>query len=148
MNANFKKVEAELTQLMQNNIRLKNEIEELALSTERKIDAMVLELIQVIDAYEKAELVVKERGYTEDETSSKAIKRMMQPKKIALSILDKYNVAQIDILGKVIDENLCSVVDTEPDLSKEEGIVVSIEKNGYLRGDRLIRRAQVIVIKN
>ena len=55
MNANFKKVEAELTQLMQNNIRLKNEIEELALSTERKIDAMVLELIQVIDAYEKAD---------------------------------------------------------------------------------------------
>ena len=148
MNANFKKVEAELTQLMQNNIRLKNEIEELALSTERKIDAMVLELIQVIDAYEKAELVVKERGYTEDETSSKAIKRMMQPKKIALSILDKYNVAQIDILGKVIDENLCSVVDTEPDLSKEEGIVVSIEKNGYVREGRLIRRAQVIVIKN
>ena len=148
MNANFKKVEAELTQQMQNNIRLKNEIEELALSTERKIDAMVLELIQVIDAYEKAELVVKERGYTEDETSSKAIKRMMQPKKIALSILDKYNVSQIDILGKVIDENLCSVVDTEPDMSKEEGVVVSIEKNGYLRGDRLIRRAQVIVIKN
>ena len=148
MNANFKKVEAELTQLKQNNIRLKNEIEELALSTERKLDAMVLELIQVIDAYEKAEIVVKERGYTEDETSSKAIKRMMQPKKIALSILDKYNVAQIDILGKVIDENLCSVVDTEPDLSKEEGIVVSIEKNGYVRGGRLIRRAQVIVIKN
>lgn len=148
MNANFKKVESELTQLKQNNIRLKNEIEELALSTERKIDAMVLELIQVIDAYEKAELVVKERGYTEDETSSKAIKRMMQPKKIALSILDKYNVAQIDILGKVIDENLCSVVDTEPDLSKEEGIVVSIEKNGYVREGRLIRRAQVIVIKN
>ena len=92
--------------------------------------------------------MVKERGYTEDETSSKAIKRMMQPKKIALSILDKYNVAQIDILGKVIDENLCSVVDTEPDLSKEEGIVVSIEKNGYVREGRLIRRAQVIVIKN
>ena len=73
---------------------------------------------------------------------------MLQPKKIALSILSKYNVSQIDLDGKVINEDLCTVVDTEPDPTKEDGLVISIEKNGYVRGDRLIRRAEVIIIKN
>lgn len=148
MNDIIFKIESEITQIKKENIKLKNDIEELTLNSERQIDALVLELIQVIDAYDKSELVVKEKGYTDDETAAKAIKRMAQPKKIALAVLSKYNVSQIDLDGKVIDENLCTVVDTEPDPTKEEGLVVSIEKNGYVRGDRLIRRAEVIIIKN
>lgn len=148
MNENFAKIEAEITQIKQENIRLKNSLEDASLEQERQIDALILEVIQVIDAYDKAETVVKDRGYNDDETAGKAIKRMLQPKKIALSILSKYNVSQIDLDGKIINEDLCSVVDAEPDSTKEDGLVVSVEKNGYVRGDRLIRRAEVIIIKN
>lgn len=148
MNENFAKIETEITQLKQENIRLKNSLEDASLEQERQIDALILEVIQVIDAYDKAETVVKDRGYNDDETAGKAIKRMLQPKKIALSILSKYNVSQIDLDGKIINEDLCAVVDTEPDSTKEDGLVISIEKNGYVRGDRLIRRAEVIIIKN
>jgi molecular chaperone GrpE (heat shock protein) len=148
MNENFAKIEAEITQIKQENIRLKNSLEDASLEQERQIDALILEVIQVIDAYDKAETVVKDRGYNDDETAGKAIKRMLQPKKISLSILSKYNVSQIDLDGKIINEDLCSVVDTEPDSTKEDGLVVSVEKNGYVRGDRLIRRAEVIIIKN
>ena len=142
------KIESQITQIKQENVTLKNELEESALNTERQIDALVLDIIQVIDAYEKAESVVKEKGYSENETAGKAIKRMMQPKKIAQSILIKFNVQCIDIENKVINENLCTVIDTEPDPSKEDGLVISVEKNGYLRGDRLIRRAEVIIVRN
>lgn len=148
MNDKLATIEKEITLIKQENIKLKNNLEESSLSLERQIDALILEVIQVIDAYDKAELVVKERGYNDDETANKAIKRMLQPKKIALSILSKYNVTQIDLDGKIINEDLCTVVDTEPDSTKEDGLVVSIEKNGYVRGDRLIRRAEVIIIRN
>lgn len=57
-------------------------------------------------------------------------------------------MSQIDLDGKIINEDLCTVVDTEPDATKEDGLVVSIEKDGYVRGERLIRRAEVIIIKN
>ena len=67
---------------------------------------------------------------------------------MALSILSKYNVAQIDLDGKLMDENVCTIVDTEPDSEKEDGLVLSVEKNGYVRGDRLVRRAEVIVVRN
>ena len=148
MNDKFIQIEKEVTRLKQENVKLKNDLEECNLNTERQIDALILELVQVVDAFDKSELVVKEKGYSDDETASKAIKRMLQPKKIALSVLAKYNVTQIDLDGKVINEDICTVVDTEPDPTKEDGLVIAIEKNGYMRGERLIRRAEVVIVKN
>ena len=148
MNTELFKIETEITKIKQENLKQKNEIEELVLNHERQIDALINDFIQVVDAYEKAETKVKELGLTDDENSAKAIKRMLQPKRVALSVLSKHNVNQIDIDGKLIDENLCSVVETEPDPEKEDGLVISVEKNGYVRGDRLIRRAEVVVVRN
>lgn len=148
MNTELFKIETEITKIKQENLKQKNEIEELVLDHERQIDTLINDFIQVVDAYEKAEMKIKEAGLADDENAAKAIKRMQQPKKVALAVLSKYNVNQIELDGKMIDENLCAVVDTEPDPSKEDGIVVSVEKNGYVRGERLIRRAEVIIVKN
>ena len=139
---------AEITQIKQDNLKLRNEKEEEALSHERQIDSLIGEIIQVIDAFEKSETKVKDSGLCDDENVQKAVKRMLQPKKVALALLAKYNVSQIDLDGKLVDDNICAVIDTEPDPDREDGFVISIEKNGYMRGERLIRRAEVIVVRN
>lgn len=138
----------EITQLKQDYLKLRNKNEEDILAHERQIDSLINEIIQIVDAFEKSENKVKESGLLEDENAQKAVKRMLQPKKVALALLAKYDVSQIDLDGKLVDDNICTVVDTEPDPDKEDGFVISIEKNGYLRGDRLIRRAEVIVVRN
>lgn len=148
MNDRISVIEAEVTQIKKENLQQKNEIEELSLNLERKIDSILGDFIGVIDAYEKAEAKVKELDIDDGEKLQKAIKRMMQPKKVALSVLSKYNVSQIDLLGKTLDEDLCTVVETEPDSEKENDTVTSIEKNGYIRGERLIRRAEVVIVRN
>jgi molecular chaperone GrpE (heat shock protein) len=148
MNETIAAIEAEITRVKKDNLRQKNEIEEMQLDHERQMDRLINDFIGVIDAFEKAETKVKEQGLDEDENAQKVLKRMNQPKKIALSVLSKYNVSRIDLDGKMMDENLCTVVDTEPDPNKEEGFILSIEKDGYVRGDRLIRRAEVIIVKN
>lgn len=148
MNEQISAIEAEITRLKQDNLKQKNTIEESSLDHERQIDALVSDVITIIDAFEKAEVKVKEMGLTEDENAQKAIKRMLQPKKMALSVLAKYNVTRIDLDGKPMNADTCIVVDTEPDADKEEGTVLSIEKNGYQRGTRLIRRAEVIIVRN
>ena len=148
MNGQISAIEAEITRLKQDNLKQKNTIEESSLDHERQIDALVSDVITIIDAFEKAEVKVKEMGLTEDENAQKAIKRMLQPKKMALSVLAKYNVTRIDLDGKPMNADTCIVVDTEPDADKEEGTVLSIEKNGYQRGSRLIRRAEVIIVRN
>lgn len=148
MNEQISAIEAEITRLKQDNLKQKNTIEESSLDHERQIDALVSDVITIIDAFEKAEVKVKEMRLTEDENAQKAIKRMLQPKKMALSVLAKYNVTRIDLEGKPMNADTCIVVDTEPDADKEEGTVLSIEKNGYQRGNRLIRRAEVIIVRN
>ena len=149
MNEEYQKsIEEEITLIKRENLKLKNDMEEMIITNERKIDEMISEFIKVIDSFDKSETVVKEKGLDQEETSQKAIKRMLQPKKVAATILDKYDVHKIDILGKPINEDMCTIVETEPDLEQEDGIVISIEKDGYTRGNRLIRRAEVVVIKN
>ena len=148
MKDKYSQIETEITEIKKANLQLKNDLEQKSLDNERRFDALINDIIQILDAYEKSETKVKEMGLMDDENAQKGIKRMLQPKKVALSILSKYNVAQIDLDGKVMDENVCTIVDTEPDSEKEDGLVLSVEKNGYVRGDRLVRRAEVIVVRN
>lgn len=148
MKDKYSQIETEITEIKKANLQLKNDLEQKSLDNERRFDALINDIIQILDAYEKSETKVKEMGLMDDENAQKGIKRMLQPKKVALSILSKYNVAQIDLDGKLMDENVCTTVDTEPDSEKEDGLVLSVEKNGYVRGDRLVRRAEVIVVRN
>ena len=149
MNEEYKKsIEEEITLIKRENLKLKNAMEEMIITNDRKIDEMIGEFIKVIDSFDKSETVVKEKGLDQEEISQKAIKRMLQPKKVATTILDKYDVHKIDILGRPVNEDICTIVETEPDSEKEDGIVVSIEKDGYTLGNRLIRRSEVVVVKN
>lgn len=141
-------VREEITRLKKENLQKQNNIEELSLNHERQVDALLNDFITVIDTYEKAEIKIKEMELPEDENIQRIIKRLLQPKKTALSILSKNGVSEIDILDKPFNENICSVVETEPNNEKENDVVISIEKRGYVRGDRLIRRAEVIVVRN
>lgn len=118
MNEEYQKsIEEEITLIKRENLKLKNDMEEMIITNERKIDEMISEFIKVIDSFDKSETVVKEKGLDQEETSQKAIKRMLQPKKVAATILDKYDVHKIDILGKPINEDICTIVETEPDLT-------------------------------
>lgn len=148
MKDKYLQIGTEITEIKKANLLLKNDLEQKNLDNDRQIDSLINDIIQIVDAYEKSETKVKEMGLMDDENSQKCVKRMLQPKKVALSILSKYNVTQIDLDGKLMEENSCTVVDTEPDSEKEEGFVLSVVKNGYIRDGRLIRRAEVVVVKN
>lgn len=87
MNEEYQKsIEEEITLIKRENLKLKNDMEEMIITNERKIDEMISEFIKVIDSFDKSETVVKEKGLDQEETSQKAIKRMLQPKKVAATI--------------------------------------------------------------
>ena len=54
MKEEFLEIEAEITQIKKENLLKKNEIEEMSIDHERKIDTLLNEVISVVDAYEKA----------------------------------------------------------------------------------------------
>ena len=104
---------------------------------------------EIISSYfERAEQAIKERELDKDDTTKKAINRLLNAKKKALFVLEKYDVKRIEFENNKSVEELCEVSDTEPDPTRETGDIVSIEKQGYKRSEHLIRPAEVIIVKN
>lgn len=137
-----------VSELSRENLTLRNQLEEFEKSQDKKIDEIFCEFLTVLDTFERAEQTIKERELDKDETTKKAINRLLNAKKKALGVLEKFNVQKIEFENNKSIEELCEVADTEPNPSRETGDIVSIEKQGYTRRGHLIRSAEVIIVKN
>ena len=143
-----KEIANKISELSRESLTLRNRLEEFEKSQDKRIDEIFCEFLTVIDTFERAENSIKERELDKDETTKKAISRLLNAKKKALGVLEKYDVQRIEFENNKSVEELCEVSDTEPDSSRETGDIVSIEKQGYTRQGRLIRPAEVIIVKN
>ena len=137
-----------VSELSRENLTLRNQLEEFEKSQDKRIDEIFCEFLTVLDTFERAEQTIKERELDKDETTKKAINRLLNAKKKALGVLEKFNVQKIEFENNKSIEELCEVADTEPDPGRETGDIVSIEKQGYTRQGHLIRPAEVIIEKN
>lgn len=129
-------------------LTLQNDLAEQQRKYEKQLDDVFAEFVTVIDTFEKSEAILKERGLDQDENASKAIKRLLNAKKKALSTLEKFNVKKLEFPEGILDEDTCSTVDSEPDANRKDDEIISIEKEGYTRNGHLIRRAEVVIVKN
>ena len=143
-----KELTDKFSDLQRDNVTLRNQLEEFEKNQEKRIDEIFCEFLTVVDTFERAEQAIKEREMDKDEITKKAINRLLNAKKKALFVLEKYDVKRIEFENNKSVEELCEVSDTEPDPTRETGDIVSIEKQGYKRSEHLIRPAEVIIVKN
>lgn len=138
-----------VAQLQKAKVDLSNAIEENAKQAERKLDELFLNVINVLDVFYKAEQTIREHQWDASDESKKCIGRFKNVEKRLVKLLDENEVQKIIFPdGKAIYD-LCSIVDTEPDSSQSNDTIISIEKDGYVRkGNRLLRRAEIVVVKN
>lgn len=134
--------------IMKEVVTLKNEKEEIIKDNEKSIDEIFCEFISVVDTFERAEQIIRERGYDQNEDANKGIKRVLNAKKKVLAVLEKYSVKEIKFEDNHIIDEYCVTVGTEPDENKNDGDIIAIEKTGYIRKGRVIRPAEVIIVKN
>ena len=64
-----------------------------------------------------------------------------------LKTLEKFEIKQIDCLGKKFDPNFHQAVSEEVNNEKEIGEIIKVVQTGYLIQDRLLRPASVVVAK-
>ncbi len=140
-------IEEKMAESLNRIVTLQNDKEQMEKNHEKELDGIFAEFLTVIDTFEKSEMIIKERGLDQDENASKAIKRLLNAKKKALSTLEKFNVRKIDLEG-IVNDDLCTTVETEPDSNRRNGDIISVEKDGYTRNGHLIRRAEVVIVKN
>lgn len=138
-----------VAQLQKERIDLSNTIEENTKKAERRLDELFLNVINVLDVFHKAEQTIHDHQWDTSEESKKCIGRFKNVEKRLVKLLDENEVQKITFPdGKAIYD-LCSIVDTEPDSTQSNDTILSIEKEGYVRkSNRLLRRAEIVVVKN
>jgi len=138
-----------VAQLQKDRIDLANTVEENKKQEERRLDDIFLNVINVLDVFHKAEQTIHDRQWDVSEESKKCIGRFKNVEKRLLKLLDENEVQKITFPDNSAIDDLCAIVDTEPDATQANDTILSIERDGYVRkGNRLLRRADVVVVKN
>lgn len=141
-------VEQKITEILKEKKDLSIKFEKYEKEGEQLLDEVFLDAISVLDVFSREEKVIEDHDWNQSEDSQKAIKRLLNAKKKLNTMLKKYNVEKIVFNDGMSNDDLCSVTDTEPDAEKPNGYILSIEKEGYTRNDHMLRRAEVVIVKN
>ena len=141
-------VEQKISEILKDKKDLSNRIEKNQRENDQLLDEVFLEAISVLDVFSREEKIIEDKGWNLSDDSQKAIKRLLNAKKKLNTMLEKYNVQKITFENSMSHDDLCSITDTEPDSEKPNGFILSIEKEGYTRNGHLLRRAEVVIVKN
>ena len=141
-------IEQKLSEILKEKKDLSNLIEKNQREREQFLDEVFLDAISVLDAFSREEKVIEDHEWNQSEDSQKAIKRLLNAKKKLNTMLEKYDVKKIVFDDDMSNDDLCSVTDTEPDAEKPNGYILSIEKEGFTRNGHMLRRAEVVIVKN
>lgn len=141
-------IEQKISDILRNSKELSEQIEENQRRKEQLLDEVFLDVISVLDTFQREEKIIEDRKWNQSEDSQKAIKRLLNAKRKLNTMLEKYDVKKIAFEDGMFHKDLCSAIDTEPNTEKPNDIILSIEKEGYTRSGHVLRRAEVIIVKN
>lgn len=133
---------------LQSNNHLKNAIEQKENEKNDLLKDLSLKIIDVIDSFEKSEEWVTENELNKIDEAQKAVSKFKIVHRKLLGLLREYGITKIEFPDNRLIVGLCEVVETEADSQKKNDEIISVIRNGYIRGKELIRPAQIIVVKN
>ncbi|MCS7084141.1 MAG: nucleotide exchange factor GrpE [Aquificaceae bacterium] len=129
-------------------IELQSQLETLKEHYRREIEAvklfglekLMVEILNIVDSLENA-LAFTEVDF---ESLRKGVELTHQE---LLRVLQKHGLCEVDVLGKVFDPYVAEAIDSKAVGDCEEGVVIEVERKGYMLNGKLIRPARVIVCK-
>lgn len=144
----LEKIEQQISDMLRNNKALSNQIEENQRKDEQYQDEIFLDVISVLDVFLREEKIIESHEWNQSDDSKRSIRRLLNAKTRLNTILEKHDVKKIVFEDGMSQDDLCTITDTEPDPEKANGSIISIEKDGYTRKGHLLRRAEVVIVKN
>jgi molecular chaperone GrpE (heat shock protein) len=127
---------------------LKNEIERKENEKHDLLKDISLNIIDIIDSFERIEESIIEKEYNKIDEVNKTTGRYRTIQKKLLGLLQKHGITKIEFPDNRLIVGLCEIVETEADSNRRNDEIISVIRNGYIRGKELIRPAQIIVVKN
>jgi molecular chaperone GrpE len=98
--------------------------------------------LPILDNFERA--ITMDDNNFGDETS-KFLEGFRMVYSQTKTLLEKFEVKEVDCLGKEFDPAIEQAISTEKDESKPSGIVLKVYQKGYMYKDKVLRLAMVIV---
>jgi molecular chaperone GrpE (heat shock protein) len=148
MNTEAKEIEKIITSQLLKINNLKNEVDAKETEKQDLFKEILLGIIDLADTFERVEEGLIERGIDKNEESGKVINRYKSVQKKTSNLLSKYGVTKLEYPENKLIVGFSKIVDTEPDSNRKNDEIISIVRNGYIRGVELIREAELIVVKN
>lgn len=98
--------------------------------------------LPILDNFERA--ITMDNNNFGDETSKflEGFRMVYNQTKL---LLEKFEVKEIDCLGKEFDESFEQAISTSKDETKPSGVVLSVYQKGYTYKDKVLRTAMVVV---
>lgn len=145
----FDSLEDRITNLIKTKMDLQEKVKDIEGKSQTTEKVVFKDMIAILDAFSNAKTLVSEKGWDVSEDAKKACARFLTVEKQLRNKLENHGITEINVQpGDMVDDNLCTTVDTDPDPSKENGIIISVEKKGYMLRDLILRPAEVIIVKN
>lgn len=148
MNENLKELEEVITNNLLVVSNLRNEVEQKELEKQDQVRETALSIIDILDSFERIEEGLIEKGLDKSDEAGKIITRYKSVEKKLLNLLQKHGITKVEFPDNRLIVGLCEVVDTETDSTRKNDEIVSIVRNGFIRGKIVIRPAQIVVVKN
>ena len=146
----MKKLEASLKEAEEKAMREKAEAinyrkrkdDEVARMMKYASEDMIKEILPIVDSFERA--IDMDDDNLEDEVS-KFLAGFKMIYCNLVNVLEKYEVKEIESMGKEFDANFHQAVLTEPRDGVESGIVIEVLQKGYMYKDKVLRPSMVKV---
>ena len=132
------------TVLQSDRNEIKQILQKLALSATEPQNETLLELLLVVDGLEEGINAIKQLNDENMPVSAWAEGFLIVHERL-LGILEKWDVAPIESVGQVFVPHLHQAVDMVDTADVAEDVVVEEQRRGYLRGNEVLRYAEVIV---
>ena len=152
---NLKSLRNELKKAKENNLRYLAEIDNLTKRFDKEredtfkyaVTEFANEIILVADNFVRVTESISLINKDDKDKVKPLIEGVDLIFKDFLKTLEKFEIKQIDCLGKKFDPNFHQAVSEEVNNGKEIGEIIKVVQTGYLIQDRLLRPASVVVAK-
>lgn len=135
--------------------RLLREIAELKLAVtegkrdeEKRLEKLLLQILEAVDGFERVFRAVHEK---EDQVTKQMkvwLGNFRTLRRLLDNILEEHGVTPIQNLDQTFDPLWHKAAETIQDPSRPDGTIVEEIRRGYMRGKQILRKSEVMVVRN
>lgn len=144
----LERVEEDVRTLMRELAEVRLFQEEARKGEEDHVEGILLQILEAVDAFDRVFRAIHGKEAEVTRQMKIWIGNFRTVKRLLEALLEKEGVRPIENLEGGFDPHWHKVADTVVDPARHEGAVVQEARRGYVRGKKVLRKAEVVVVRN